>query len=65
MTKEEAIELIKRGEIHMPGYTGAEAIKCINETPVGITLVPLFVGDITKENIDNFVREYPIIGINE
>jgi len=40
----------------MPGYTGDEAIEYINETPVGITLVPLFNGDITKENIDNLVR---------
>lgn len=65
MTKEEAIELIKRGKFNMPGYTGAEAIEYINETPVGITLIPLFNGDITKENIDNLVREYPIIEITE
>lgn len=65
MTKEEATELIKRGKFHMPGYTGTEAIEYINDTPVGMTLVPLFIGDITKENIDNLVKEYPTIEITE
>jgi len=65
MTKKEAIKLIKRGEFNMPGYTSAEAIEYINESPVGFTLIPLFTGDITKENIDNLVKKYPTIEITE
>lgn len=66
MTKEEIIELIKRDELKLPGFnTYTEAIESINKLEVGLTLVPLFIGDITKENIDNLVSEYPNIEITE
>lgn len=65
MTKKEIIELIKRDEFKIPGYTYIEAIKYIEESPIGFSLAPLFVGEITKENIDNLVNEYPTIDITE
>ncbi|GEM_PF-6154349 len=66
MTKEEIIELIKRDELKLPGFNAKnEAIDSISKLEVGLTLVPLFAGDITKENFDNLVKEYPTIDITE
>lgn len=65
VNKKEAIELIRKGEFKMPGYSSAESIECINKTPAGFSLIPLFTGKITKENVDNFFNEYPTIEITE
>lgn len=66
MTKKEIIELIKRDELKLPGFnTKNEALESISKLEVGLTLVPLFAGDITKENIDNLVKEYPTIEVTD